>query len=98
MDAPTLQPKFLKNGSDLGIVAVGFSGGQVRDNVSNATASAASNNVESANPASMQRPWLSLSLASQTNLEMTSNTTSTSTARSTRTTSSCLLQTQITAA
>ena len=30
MDAPTLQPKFLKNGSDLGIVAVGFSGGQVR--------------------------------------------------------------------
>lgn len=31
MDAPTLQPKFLKNGSDLGIVAVGFSGGQVRN-------------------------------------------------------------------
>jgi hypothetical protein len=29
MDAPTIQPKFLKNGSDLGIVAVGFSGGQV---------------------------------------------------------------------
>lgn len=30
MDAPTIQPKFLKNGTDLGIVAVGFSGGQVR--------------------------------------------------------------------
>lgn len=28
MDAPTIQPKFLKNGTDLGIVAVGFSGGQ----------------------------------------------------------------------
>lgn len=31
MDAPTIQPKFLKNGTDLGIVAVGFSGGQVRE-------------------------------------------------------------------
>ena len=29
MDAPTIQPKFLKNVTDLGIVAVGFSGGQV---------------------------------------------------------------------
>lgn len=29
MDAPTIQPKFLKNASDLGLVAVGFSGGQV---------------------------------------------------------------------
>ena len=27
--APTLQPKFLPNKHDLGIVAVGFSGGQV---------------------------------------------------------------------
>ena len=34
MDAPTLQPKFLKNGTDLGIVAVGFSGGQVSDDSS----------------------------------------------------------------
>ncbi|KAM0704661.1 hypothetical protein Q7P35_007447 [Cladosporium inversicolor] len=33
MDAPTLQPKFLKNGSDLGIVAVGFSGGQCKAGV-----------------------------------------------------------------
>lgn len=30
MLTPTIQPKFLKNGTDLGIVAVGFSGGQVR--------------------------------------------------------------------
>lgn len=30
MDAPTIQPKFLANASDLGLVAVGFSGGQVR--------------------------------------------------------------------
>ena len=59
MDAPTLQPKFLKNGSDLGIVAVGFSGGQVRDDSSNATVYAASDNVHSANQASMQHPWLS---------------------------------------
>jgi len=29
MDAPTIQPKFLANASDLGLVAVGFSGGQV---------------------------------------------------------------------
>ena len=29
MDAPTLQPKFLANGNDIGMVAVGFSGGQV---------------------------------------------------------------------
>lgn len=29
MDAPTLQPKFLANGTDMGLVAVGFSGGQV---------------------------------------------------------------------
>lgn len=29
MDAPTLQPKFLAKGNELGIVAVGFSGGQV---------------------------------------------------------------------
>lgn len=26
---PTIQPKFLYNGNDLGVVAVGFSGGQV---------------------------------------------------------------------
>lgn len=30
MDAPTIRPKFLKNGHELGLVAVGFSGGQVR--------------------------------------------------------------------
>ena len=29
MDAPTIQPKFLPNGNELGLVAVGFSGGQV---------------------------------------------------------------------
>jgi hypothetical protein len=57
MDAPTLQPKFLKNGSDLGIVAVGFSGGQVRNVFSNATALAASNSAHSAKQASMPRPW-----------------------------------------
>lgn len=33
MDAPTIQPKFLKNGTDLGIVAVGFSGGQCKAGV-----------------------------------------------------------------
>jgi len=30
MDAPTIKPKFLPNAHDLGLVAVGFSGGQVR--------------------------------------------------------------------
>ncbi len=29
MDASTIQPKFLKNHNDLGLIAVGFSGGQV---------------------------------------------------------------------
>lgn len=29
MDAPTIQPKFLSRGNELGLVAVGFSGGQV---------------------------------------------------------------------
>ena len=29
MDAPTIQPKFLAKGNELGLVAVGFSGGQV---------------------------------------------------------------------
>lgn len=41
MDAPTIQPKFLANGTDIGLVAVGFSGGQVQhgtraDNMTNA--------------------------------------------------------------
>ena len=31
MDAPTIQSKFLKKGNELGIVAVGFSGGQVSE-------------------------------------------------------------------
>ncbi len=30
MDAPTIQPKFLPKRDELGLVAVGFSGGQVR--------------------------------------------------------------------
>lgn len=34
MDAPTIRPKFLKNGHELGLVAVGFSGGQVSNIVS----------------------------------------------------------------
>lgn len=29
MDAPTIQPKFLPKHNELGLVAVGFSGGQV---------------------------------------------------------------------
>ena len=29
MDAPTIQPKFLSKPNELGLVAVGFSGGQV---------------------------------------------------------------------
>ncbi|TKA73917.1 hypothetical protein B0A55_05049 [Friedmanniomyces simplex] len=33
MDAPTIQPKFLKNRNDLGLVAVGFSGGQCKPGV-----------------------------------------------------------------
>jgi hypothetical protein len=57
MDAPTLQPKFLKNGTDLGIVAVGFSGGQVRDDSSKGIALAASNSAYSAKQVSMPRPW-----------------------------------------
>jgi hypothetical protein len=59
MDAPTLQPKFLKNGSDLGIVAVGFSGGQVRDDWKNEIVPIMSNSIHSANLASMLHQWLS---------------------------------------
>lgn len=59
MDAPTLQPKFLKNGTDLGIVAVGFSGGQVRNDSNDDMALAVSNSVHSVSLASMPRPWLS---------------------------------------
>lgn len=59
MDAPTLQPKFLKNGTDLGIVAVGFSGGQVRDDLNETVALSVPNSVHSASLASMPRPWLS---------------------------------------
>ncbi|KAK4545059.1 hypothetical protein LTR36_003610 [Oleoguttula mirabilis] len=33
MDAPTIQPKFLSNGNELGLVAVGFSGGQCKPGV-----------------------------------------------------------------
>ncbi|GAB7346611.1 hypothetical protein MBLNU459_g1752t1 [Dothideomycetes sp. NU459] len=33
MDAPTLQPKFLPTSTELGLVAVGFSGGQCKDGV-----------------------------------------------------------------
>jgi len=29
MDAPTIQPKFLSKHDELGLIAVGFSGGQV---------------------------------------------------------------------
>lgn len=57
MDAPTIQPKFLKNGTDLGIVAVGFSGGQVRGDSSDDTAGVVSDNVHGARLASTQRPW-----------------------------------------
>lgn len=31
MDPPTIKPKFLPKGNALGLVAVGFSGGQVRE-------------------------------------------------------------------
>ena len=30
---PTISPKFLANGDDLGVVAVGFSGGQVANTI-----------------------------------------------------------------
>lgn len=29
MDAPTIKPKFISSATELGLVAVGFSGGQV---------------------------------------------------------------------
>jgi hypothetical protein len=57
MDAPTLQPKFLKNGSDLGIVAVGFSGGQVSNHANRVVATEVSDSIRSVNPVSMPRPW-----------------------------------------
>lgn len=57
MDAPTLQPKFLKNGTDLGIVAVGFSGGQVGDDSTDNSVVVISNSVRSAKLASTPRPW-----------------------------------------
>ena len=56
MDAPTIQPKFLEKRNELGLVAVGFSGGQVSKlQILNEFTT---DNVCSVNPASTQRRWL----------------------------------------
>ena len=58
MDAPTIQPKFLPKRNELGLVAVGFSGGQVGSAVTMDIGFTHANNGYSANQASMRLPWL----------------------------------------
>ncbi len=57
MDRPTLRPKFLKNNNELGLIAVGFSGGQVGRSASLLRLTSAADNMTSANPESMLHPW-----------------------------------------
>jgi hypothetical protein len=54
--APTQQPKFLPSRNELGLVAVGFSGGQVSRSVSIAVTGYL-NDSRSVKPESMPRPW-----------------------------------------
>ena len=56
MDAPTIQPKFLAKKNELGIVAVGFSGGQV-STCHGFEVKTAVDDMCSANRASMQHRW-----------------------------------------
>ena len=56
MDAPTIQPKFLAKKNELGIVAVGFSGGQV-STCHGLDIETRIDNLRSANQASMQPRW-----------------------------------------
>lgn len=62
MDAPTIQSKFLPKSNELGLVAVGFSGGQVcvrkRTTLHVDVDWMLTDNPHSANPASMLHPWL----------------------------------------
>lgn len=58
MDAPTLRPKFLPKPDELGLVAVGFSGGQVCIWKPSKTAQyPVLHHDNSANQAPMQLPW-----------------------------------------
>lgn len=57
MDAPTLQPKFLPSRNELGLVAVGFCGGQVSKSRIT-TAIGNSDMVDRASLASMLHLWL----------------------------------------
>jgi hypothetical protein len=57
MDAPTLQPKFLPSRNELGLVAVGFCGGQVsKQKVLDKHR--VSNTFDRARLVSMLPPWL----------------------------------------
>ncbi len=57
MDAPTIQSKFLAKNNELGIVAVGFSGGQV--SICNGFETKTTpNHMYSASQVSMQPRWL----------------------------------------
>lgn len=58
MDAPKHHSKFLSKGNELGLVAVGFSGGQVRPSYKCATLPATDSNRHSASLAWMLLPWL----------------------------------------
>lgn len=57
--APQIQPKFLPNRHDLGVVAVGFSGGQVSSAL---LASQLQLTQDSRKPASTQHPKLSFNM------------------------------------
>jgi hypothetical protein len=62
--APTIQPNFLPSRHDVGVVAVGFSGGQVRFQVTILTPRISSANIPySQSPVSMRHLWHSLRLA-----------------------------------
>ena len=62
--APTIQPNFLPNRHDVGVVAVGFSGGQVRLNVMISTMRDSSADIlYSQSLVSMRHLWHSLRLA-----------------------------------
>lgn len=57
MDAPTLQPKFLPSRNELGLVAVGFCGGQVSESRIR-LAIGNSDMIDRASLASMLHLWL----------------------------------------
>lgn len=71
MTANSTNPRFLANGTDLGLVAVGFSGGQVSTACSYILPYL-TRLLHSANPVSTLRRWPLLNLVSLTNSAMSS--------------------------